>query len=255
MNSKLTRRALLGAGLALPLLGGCGGGAGGSNNAASNLTRGTLALTLTFPNSRAAKPSKPTRVFGGNLPVGARSVQVSVTDPATGAALAPAKLITAPVSANSLPGMTTVQFTSLPVGAVLVKAIVFPDAAAKQNPIATGSATGQIVASTTTTVNVTFTLTLAHFIVSKTRVDVSPSVTDQTHSVTVDAIVQDASSRALLYPIYWLSSDPGIAQVTFDPADPTVATISGVQEGTTVVTLVEPNSGMTATVDVNSFIS
>jgi hypothetical protein len=255
MKNRLTRRGLLFAWLAAPLLGGCGGGSGppALGSSADGGGRGTLALTMNFQASRAAKPRAGTRAFGGFIPIGTRAVVVAVTNSTTGAALAPSQLIAAPLSGpGAIPTVVPVEFTGLPVGPVTVTATAYPDAAVQGVPIATGMASGHIVASSKTNLSVTFTLTLSKLTASPASVTVDPFTTGAIHTAQVTATVADASGRALVLPIYWLSQDPGVAQVTFDPDSPGTATITAVAEGRTVVTLVEPNSGMTAAVAVLS---
>lgn len=257
MDQKVTRRRLLYAGLALPLFGGCGGGSGsaatGTGADAGNGTRGTLALTMNFQASRAAGTPGRTRAFNGFIPIGTRAVLVQVFDPDSGAEIAPSQLVTAPLARAGLPAIVvSVQFMSLRVGPVRVRATAFPDAAGKKTPIASGSATGQIAASTTTNLAVNFSLTLAKLAATPANVSVSDISTQQSNIATVTATIVDSANRALQLPVFWLSRDPGIATVGFDVSNPTVATVTGIAFGATLITVVEPNSGMTATVNVDS---
>jgi hypothetical protein len=254
MNQKLTRRSLLCAGLALPLFAGCGGGSGESSAGVlggGNATRGTLSLSLSFSPTRAPKTLLRARAFGGNIPIGTHAVSVTVTNTSTGAKVADPKLITAPLSRpGPIPTTVHVDFANIPVGPVTVKAVAYPDQAGRGTPLATGSTTGQITAGATTNVLVPFTLTLVMLKASPTTVPVSSFAGTPSHTAQVTASVLDGSDKPLQLPIYWLSQDPGIAQVAFDPNNPGTATITGVALGNTIVTLVEPNSGMTATVQV-----
>ena len=257
MDRNVTRRRLLYAGLALPLFGGCGGGAGtvpaGGGTDATNTARGTLALTMNFQASRAAGTPARTRDFNGFIPIGTRAVLVQVLDPNSGAEIAPSQLVAAPLSRAGLaPTVVSVQFASVRQGPVRVKATAYPDVAGKTNPVAVGTAAGQIAAGATTNLSVKFSLTLAKLSVTPVNIAVSDIAAQQNNSATVTAVVVDSANRALQMPIYWLSRDPGIAQVSFDTSNPNVAAIIGVAFGTTVVTVVEPNSGMTATVSVDS---
>jgi len=255
MDQKVTRRTLLGAGLALPLIAGCGSGSGttgGTNNTTDSM-RGTLSLTLNVPASRSAgKAAAKTRASGGFIPLGTHAIRVTVTDTATGASLAAPQVITDPfVQQTTAPTIINVSFANLPVGSVTVQAIAFPDALGQQTAIATGTGSAQINAGATVNVIIPLQLTLAKLSVTPISVDVTPGTTIPTgSSAPVTAMALDSANKPLLYPLTWLSQNPGIADVTFDPANPTAAIVHGIVDGQTVVTVIEPNSGMTASVDV-----
>jgi len=252
MDPIFTRRTLLCAGLTLPLFAGCGGGSGTAASNVAGGTRGTVTLTLNMPPSRTPRTAAKTRAAGDFIPLGTRAVQVAITDATTGAAVAPSQLITAPFANTTSPTIVTARFANVPVGSIRVQVTAFPDAAGQQTPLANGSATGQVNAGATTSLLVPLTLTLAKLSTSPDTVIVDPTVTSSNHTATITASALDGSNRTLNLPVYWLSMDPGVAQVTFDPANPTVATITGVSFGSATVVLVEPNSGMSATVDVTS---
>lgn len=258
MDPKLSRRGLLAAGLALPLFAGCGSGstgAGGTENAA-NGTRGTLNLTLNIPPARTAGTPAKSRAFGGYIPLGTQSVMVTVKTGATGTVLATALRVTdQSVGTNTSQGFLVLGFSDLPVGQVFVQAQALPDREGKLPPLATAEATTQITAGTTTNITMPLALTLTTFTVSPPVVTISPVQTAQNHTAILTATVRDAMNRDLQLPVYWVSENPGVAQVAFDPNNPTTATITGVSAGTTNVTVVEPNSGMTASVQAISFES
>jgi hypothetical protein len=240
--------ALIGLGIALN--GGCGGSGSGSASALTDATRGALTLKVTFPPTRAVTAKQKTRAFAGNIPLGSRSIQVTLTNPTTGLQAAPPRLVAAPTTTSgTLPAQITIQYALLPPGPIRADATVFPDSTGEEHPLATGSVSGQILPQSTTRLTVNFTLTLAHFSVAPVRVILTP-IPGPGHTTTLTASATDESDRLLRYPLFWLSRDPGIANVTFDPNSPETATVTGVAEGATVITVVEPNSGMTATVDV-----
>jgi hypothetical protein len=177
---------------------------------------------------------------------------VSVVDAASGGAVVAPKLVPAPSDAGSLsPTTVNVQFSAIPVGSVMVKAVAYPDPAAKGNPLATGSASAQVTAGTVASATLVFALTVTTLTAAPTSIHIGPAA-GSTNSLPVMATVTDASNHALQLPIYWLSRDPDIAQVSFDPNAPTTATVTAVGLGSTIVTVVEPNSGLTATITVDS---
>lgn len=229
--------------LVLPILSGCGGGT------ASTAGSGRLTLSLALPET----PRSPrTRVFGGHVPLGTRSIRVRLIDPAGGGNLAPVRLVTPPPT-GAPPAPINITYNNIRLGNVRVEAEVFPDTDGEDHVIATGTGNGQVVANTTNTVTVPFTLTLNRLQPSTTTVNVSPVSGQSNHTVNVSITAFDSQNRDLLYPFQWLSNDPGIAQVTVNTSDPTSATIRGVTHGTTMVIIYEPNSGMTTPIVVNSF--
>ncbi|HLJ57507.1 MAG TPA: hypothetical protein VKT77_20890 [Chthonomonadaceae bacterium] len=242
MTTRMTRRTLLGAGLAIPLAAGCGSGGAGAGGGG----RGALTLTLNLQAARAATQPARSRTAGGFIPLGTKAVSVSVTDSA-GALLAPTQLVTAPFTQqNQTPPIINVTFPNLPAGGVTVQASAFPDAAGQQPPIAAGSGSTTVPSGGTANLVVPVQLTLETLTVNPMQVGIAPG--GGMANVTAQAL--DAQGRPLQYPLTWLSEDPGIASVSFNPANPTSATVNGVSEGSTNVTVIEPNSGTLASVTV-----
>lgn len=226
---------------------GCGSGDASSQN---DSTRGTLQLVFQFPASLSVSSKKTSRAFSGIIPLGTRSILVTLIDPLTKAQI-DQRLVTSPVdSTGALPPAVTVVFNSLPAGPIHVDAVAHPDAKGSQNPIGIGSADGQIFTSGFTNLNVTFALTFKSLQVTPDILSLTPLTTAANHSGAAHANVLDTADRPINLPVYWLSTDPTIATVSFDPNNPNAATITGIAEGMTTVIGVEPNSGITGTVHV-----
>ncbi len=220
------------ASLGLALIGGCGGG----DSPINILPVNQPALTTDSPQGTLS-----------NIPQGTKSVLLTVRNTLTGAVVDSKLLPVASVSgvASSL----SAKFPALPTGTFQTTAVAFSDSAGTDNPIASGAITTQITVGKVTTLDVPLALTLSKVAVNTTVLNVSP-YTNQTHTATVTATLTDSQNRSLKYPVTWNSSHPEIATVAFDPNSPYVATVTGIAEGTSTVTLVEPNSGMTSVVAV-----
>ena len=239
------------------LAGGCGGGGSAPAPASAAQSRGTVSVGLQFaslPKARAAvkgktkSAAKPaTRApYPGNIPVGTLSVQVTITNPSTGAALAPPRIVTAPADVNGVKPLVTVQYAALPAGPVRVDVSAFPNDNATGNVLATGSATGQITALQTTTLSAPMALTIKSLTVSPNSIILG----NDGGQANIVAKALDANGQPLDLPLQYISSDPDIADVQLG-SDPTQATIiSGVPTGTIQITVYEPNSELSATVSV-----
>ncbi|HLJ57506.1 MAG TPA: hypothetical protein VKT77_20885 [Chthonomonadaceae bacterium] len=256
----LTRRALIGAALAAPLLAGCGGGMA--------TARGAVAISLRFasiPANLKAISGKSVRkanrtntkgrrltfsrvAYAGNIPVGSRAVTVNIVNPATGASLAPQRIVTAPVDATGvIKPLVTVEFAALPAGPIRVVVAAFPSEDATGFPLATGSVSGTVPAGQTTTLNALMILTITKLSISP--VSVLLSANDESQQIVATAV--NAAGQVLDLPLLYISSDPDIADVDENSADPRRAIIAiGNAHGTTQVTVVEPNSELTAVVRV-----
>ncbi len=221
------------ASLGLALLGGCGGG----ESPVNILPVIPPALTTDSPQGTLS-----------NIPQGTKSVLLTVRNTLTGAVVDSRLLPVATVGgvASSL----SASYPALPNGTFQATAVAYSDSAGTDNPIASGAITTQVTAGKVTTLDVPLALTLSKVAVNATVLSVSP-YTNQTHVATVTASLTDSQNRPLKYPVTWSSSHPEIATVTFDPNSPYVAAVTGISEGTSTVTLVEPNSGMTSVVTVN----
>ncbi len=279
MSVLLKRCAWLAVGAVLATaLPGCGGGSGTANNS-SDPTRGTLALTLTFPpqsnfatraatktqTRAAAKAHTKATGTGTNpatgIPVGSATLKVTLTDPTTGAQLAAPRLVNGPLTSGTLPSMVTINFPLVPVGPVRVSAQAYPDTNAAQNPLATGQADGTVAPLTTTTINVPLTVTAATVRALPTSISLllpPPSMplsdgtggTTTPPTATITGSVLNSANQPVLFPLVYISNDPMIARVNYNPQNSGTATVTGLLPGNTTITVVEVNSGLMATVPV-----
>ena len=220
------------ASLGLALLGGCGGG-----DTPVNIPPVTPpALTTDSPQGTLS-----------NIPQGTKSVLLTVRNTLTGAVVDSRLLPVA--SVGGVASSLSANYPALPTGTFQATAVAYSDSAGTENPIASGAITTQVTVGKVTTLDVPLALTLSKVAINLKEISVSP-YTNQTHVATVTASLTDSQNRSLKYPVTWNSSHPEIATVTFDQNSPYVATITGIAEGTSTVTLVEPNSGMTSVVTV-----
>ncbi len=218
--------------LGLAFLVGCGGG----DSPANILPVVPPALTTDSPRGTLS-----------NIPQGTKSVLLSVRNTLTGAIVDSRLLPVA--SVGGVASSLSANYPALPTGTFQATAVAYSDSAGIDNPIASGAITTQITVGKVTTLDVPLALTLSKVAVTATVLNVSPYA-NQTHVATVTASLTDNQNRSLKYPVTWSSSHPEIATVTFDPNSPYVASVTGIAEGTSTVTLVEPNSGMTSVVAV-----
>lgn len=241
------------------LVAGCGGGGSGVAPAlsAADTSRGAASVSLQFAGAPAGRKAMltrqasgapgHTRAFAGNIPFGARSVRVTVTNPSTGAELAPPRIVISPSTIDGLKPLVTVQYASLPVGPVRVDVAAFPNHDGSGNALATGSASGQVSALQTTTLSAPMVMTITRLTVNPTQI-VLQLDSSNTGTLTVTGV--NASGQPLDLPYMFVSADPDIAEVMVSTQDNTTATILPRRPGTTQVTVYEPNSELTATARV-----
>ena len=238
--------------LCLAMLAGCSSGGGtGQPVAAVDKSAGTVELKLTFPalGRIASVPKTPgakTRAFGGNIPLGTKVVKLVVTNTATGAIVA-SRDVAGPTVATTgnLPSLVTVNFPAIPAGSYKVDATAFPDSRATLHAIATGSATATVQPLVTTNVIVPMSLTLSSLTIDKPTALIYTDIAPRT--VVLTAIAVNATGGDLVLPLYWTTSDPGVASLSVSTTDPAQVTITGVANGTSTITVYEPNSETVAT--------
>ena len=247
------------------LCSGCGGGGGGLSplpSAAVDSTRGTVAITLLFaanPPGRATAATKqadrrirPTRAFAGNIPYGALSVRVTVTNPVTGANLAPPRIVTAPANDSGLKPLINVQYAALPTGPVRVDVAAFPNDNATGNVLATGSVTGQITALQTTTLTAPMVLRVKRISISPTDADGTTTLLLQAggDKIPIVATALDATDQPLDLPLMYVSDDPDIANAALNPKDRTQVLVTSGVRGFTQIRFYELNSEISTIVRV-----
>lgn len=247
-------------GLAACLLAGCGGGGGSAsqNQLATDSTHGALSFRIVFPTIKRSVSSGVstrvhTRVYDGSIPVGSHSVSIRLTNPTTGALLAPVRVVNDTQRPDGVTGSISVGFGLLPAGPIKVDIATFPDLAAAGNVLATGTANGQIVALQTTTLDIGLTLTLATLTLTPPTQTIhtfqAPPMNGQ-----VMGTAKDANGKPLIYPLEYTVNITDILTVDTVSPDFMVATLRPLVSFQTptpvMVTVTEPNSGMTATVQV-----
>jgi hypothetical protein len=266
--STLTARlCLCAAVLAAALLAGCSGGDGpaavGDTAAAeqpADASRGSLELHVVFPVVHQSATGKAARAksrgslppYDGSIPFGSHSVKIVLTDPATGASLAPARIVNDTDRPDGVHPGIAVGFPLLRVGPVKVDVTSHPDLAATGSPLGTGTVTTQIAANSVATASVQMALTISKLVISppRQRLDTSQGLS----SGTVTGQALDAQGKPLLYPLQYSSDNPGIADITSVSPDFMTATVTAEQtpegQATVTVTVTEPNSGLQATAQV-----
>ena len=260
MRNRIGSRAGVVLALCATLAGGCGGGGASLAPQApseQNAQRGAVALDLQFasiPVSRAAsgkagisRTPVSRAVYAGNIPYGALSVRVTVTNPVTGAVLAPARTITSPVDVNGLKPLITVQYPALPVGPLRVDVAAFPNDNATGNILATGGVTGQIVGAQTTTLSAPMALTIVKITANPSPINLA--VDGGRATITVTGM--DGGGQPLDLPYMFVPNDPDMVSVTVDPQHGGVATIVSANiRGTTRITAYDPNSGLSVIIPI-----
>lgn len=257
MGKRLLRGLIGAAAIGATLCGGCGGGgsAGLQSGVSHGETRGTVSVNLQFPGASAgpvdgkaaARDENGPSAYAGNIPYGARSVRVSLTNPSTGAVLAPARIVTSPTGQNGVQPRITAQFAALSVGPVRVDVAAFPKIDGSGNAVATGSVSGQISAGQTTVLDAPMRLTIRTLTANPTQLSLQSD--GDSAQITVTAL--DASNQSLTVPIRFVATDPDILMVQQSSLDPAMALVSTTQiRGATRITVVEPNSGLEANVPV-----
>jgi hypothetical protein len=253
--------------LAAVCLVGCGGGGSSSQpgssstSLATDATHGALSFRIVFPkvtrSVNAPHPARRTahgRVVGtGLIPRGSHSVKITLTNPTTGVLLTPERVVSDTQRPDGVEGSISVGFALLPVGPVMVDIKANPDIAASGNPLATGSATGQIIAFDTNTLDIGLELTISSLVLTPpTQTLHLFPMPGQTGQVTGMAL--DANGQPLIYPLEYSVDNTEAATISAVSADFMQATImpmfASTNPVTVNVTVSEPNSGMTATVQV-----
>jgi hypothetical protein len=187
--------------------------------------------------------------YAGNIPFGALSVRVTVTNPTTGAELAPQRIVGRPANNGSLEPLVNIQYAALPVGPVKVDVQAYRGLAGSGSLLATGSAAGQISALQLTTLTAPMKLTITHVTVNPNHLALG---TDGDRG-TFTAQALDANDNPIDMLIFYLSADPDIANVMISPIDPMSAIVTtGQPPGLTEIIAYEPNSGLFATVTVDT---
>ncbi len=218
----------------LALLGGCG--------------NGDSSIPVVVPTVPPPQTSDSPQGTLSNIPIGTKSVRVTLRNSLTGSDVS-SKLLTVTASSNGMIPPLSLSFPSLHVGTYQAVGVAYPDDAGTENPIAFGSISTQVALSQTVALNIPLALTLDKLAVAPGNVTLSP-YSNQVKIATLTATLTDLQNRALKYPLTWFSSHTEIATVTVSGTTPATATITGISEGTTDVTVVEPNSGKSATVKV-----
>lgn len=252
--------------VALP---GCGAGDSKTPPAAQALASqpldrntGALEFRLAFPQLPHKAPSaKPkTRANGipynGEIPVGSHAVTIKLTDPASGDLLAPVRTVTSATRPDGVTGTIVVGFPLLRVGPVKVDVLAYPDPGAASNPLATGSTITEITANATAQSSVQMVLTFSKLVVTPRSQTLRRQQQTDPPTGMVDAQALDAQGKPLLYPLEYVSSNPTLVQITSVSDDFMHAMLTQTQfvEGTITIqiTVMEPNSGATDTVDVTT---
>ncbi len=216
----------------LVILGGCAGsGAGSELYAAGNAG---LVVTIQWPSQ--------TRV----LPIAAKAVQVDVLQ---GGKRVGRKVAVRPGTGTQ----TTVTLDALPAGPLVMEATAFPEldfngseTAASGIPQAKGSAPVTAEAGKTAQVTVTMDSTIVRYTISPSPLKVKLNVVE---GAKLTATAYDAQNRVVMtlpqLQLTWTSANPLIAVVS-----PTLGLVRGDQEGQTTVTVVDKESGKSASVQV-----
>jgi hypothetical protein len=219
------------AGLALlnliPLTG-CGSAGGTSAFANSNPVRtGRVSLKITW-SDRSAQSRL--------IPVAANSIVVTFTQ---GGQTAATQVLSRPASGNQ----TSANFNSLPLGDMTVTAQAHPNADGSGVAQASASSIVTIQAGQVTPVDITMASTIDHLEITPT----DPSV--QVSSTTpLAASAKDANGSIVLTSISkitWSSQNTAVANVS------TTGVVTGVSQGTSLITAAETESGKQASVTVS----
>src|SRR5207253_638902 len=115
--------------------------------------------------------------YDGSIPRGSHSVRITLTDPASGDSLSPARVVSDTERPDGITGSITVGFPLLRVGPVKVDVTAHPDLVAQGTPLATGSVTSSISANTTTSTSVQMVLTLNRIVVAPPSQTLNTAVT------------------------------------------------------------------------------
>jgi uncharacterized protein YjdB len=215
------------------LLFGCGGGSAGGPQT------GTLVIKVIWP----ANPRL--------LPVDSQSIEATLAD-GNGDILG-SQLIVKPDSGYTSPE-TTNTFANIPVGSVVLTATAYPLATgpeeedvvvrgdANDNAQATGSAPGTVLAGQTTTITVNMASTIASIVVSPTNPMVQVGATQQMFMTAYNA--QDEVVLTSPTTTTWSSATKADATIS------TSGLVSGVAQGSSIITATETESGKSGTTTV-----
>ena len=183
-----------------------------------------------------------------NIPQGTKSIRLTLRNLLTGIDVDSRLLAVNQTGSSNAPILTT-SFPTLPAGTFQAIAVAYPDDAGAENAIATGAITTQVIAGQTASLNVPLALTLDKLSVSPATLALSP-YSNQVRTASVVASLVDKQGMGLKYPLTWFSSHPEVATVTVSASNPATVVVTGVSEGTTTVTAIEPNSGKSSSVQV-----
>ncbi|MER3496069.1 MAG: hypothetical protein C4320_04250, partial [Armatimonadota bacterium] len=201
---------------AFPLGSGCGGGGATSTTGGSSqaLPKGAIAI-------RVAWPQNPGRV----IPANAQSIRIQVE---RGGETFDTRTLNRPANQTS--------FSDLPVGDVTVTAEAFEGTGGTGALLASATMDVHVVENTTANV----ALTLVSELASLTSVPSTISLSIGGNSTPRIGALNSLGEIVLLSPstLTFTSSDPSVATVS------AAGEVSGVQEGTGVVTVTESDSGL-----------
>ena len=241
-NSFASPRPIVAATLALStifgvaVLSGCGG-----NNKTVTANSATPATRVTGDTSFSVK--WPARDAATRLvPVASNSIRVRVTNPGDATVLG--EVILARPAGNAAV-VTTGTLRALPVGTLSATAIAYP------NTDGTGVAQASASASVTVRVgtNAPLALTMGSTIAS---VEIAPSLLELEpgDEFEVSITAKDAAGNTVLTgsALRWATGSVTTARVTVDPATPSIATVRGLVNGATQLSVTEVESGKTATI-------
>ncbi|HLK59216.1 MAG TPA: hypothetical protein VKU00_21830 [Chthonomonadaceae bacterium] len=225
---------------------GCGGGGESISVGNSGSRQGSLSLQVVFPQPlRSVGPEKASRTLDGrylpgDIPDGSYSIKIVLTNPTTGMAVSPPRIVTAPLaSSGSLATPITINFAALPLGPIQVDVTAHPDTQATETPLAIGSGTATIVPLGNTIVHIPLTLTADELtIVSKIHVS-------QGKPGSLTARILDKQGNLLKTPLLFSSADTTIATVPATGlSGVAVAVTAGSQTGQVQIEVLEPDSGL-----------
>ena len=212
------------AALVMASLTGCGGG--GNNPAPVAANTGRAVITLVWPERAAASRL---------IPAGANSINVTFS---VGGVALQSAVIARPT--------TTLQFSNLPAGTLLVEATAHPNADGTGATQARADSFAVIVSGQKTPVNLTLATTIA-----------SVKITPETIAFTGDPVTltataydgADATGNIVLSGAWsWSNSNPGVLNVV---AQGDKAVITPVSAGVSNVTVTETESGKSYTKPIN----
>ncbi len=200
---------------------GCGGGS--SNGGGGNRTA-TVQFNIVWPAAGRATPN-------------AQSVTVSLTS-SSGS-------LGQQTAARPAGGQTssTLTFSSVPAGQLLITAAAFPNADGSGAALGTATATKTVLAGQTVQTTLDLTTEIAHVTVTPTAV----AVTVGNGAALVATATDTAGNLVLIAPgnLHWSSSAPAVVTVNSS------GVITGVATGSTTINASEAASGLTATATVN----